>query len=197
MLSLLLTAVIASTPLGTFGNVYQIKEKDAYDEMQDRAKALDTAAIEKELKDKFKKYRPKDLSPLPPAEKTYSYPVHMRYTLDYDIPKVDAAGKIVGVMYPKGYTFNPVELLPGNPPPLIVFNGRSEKELKWVKHYYKGKPGYMFVMTAGDWVTVSEQLGTQVYYLKQIMVDKLHLKNTVSIVYRKGKDMQVDVYAIQ
>ena len=197
MISIVLSTLLSVVPLGTYGNVYDIKEKDAYQDIEERAKNIDTSKIEQDLKEKFKNYRPRDMAKLEPTRKSYSYPVEMRHTLDYDIPKVDGEGKIVGVLYPKGHTFNPVELLPADPPPMVVFNGESKKEVSWVKQYYGNKTGYMLVMTQGDWVEVSKQMKQQVYYLKQIIVDKLNLKNTVSVVYRKGKNMQVDVYAVQ
>jgi len=79
---------------------------------------------------------------------------------------------------------------------LVVFNGESRKERDWVKHYYAGKP-VMFVITEGNWVEVSQELGTQVYYLKKVMKDKFKLENTVSIVYKKDKLIKVDVYAVK
>ncbi|MCL4476148.1 MAG: hypothetical protein M1508_07980 [Nitrospirae bacterium] len=197
MLSIVLATLLSVVPLGTYGNLYDIKEKDAFQEIEERAKDIDTSKIELELREKFKNYRPRDMAKLEPARKSYSYPVEMRHVLDYDIPRVDGEGKIVGVLYPKGHAYNPVEFLPADPPPMVVFDGQSGKEVSWVKYYYGNKPGFMLVMTQGDWVEVSKEMGQQVYYLKQVIVDKLNLKNTVSVVYRKGKNMQVDVYAIK
>lgn len=197
MLSIVLATLLSVVPLGTYGNLYDIKEKDAFQEIEERAKNIDTSKIELELRKKFKNYRPRDMAKLEPARKSYSYPVEMRHILDYDIPRVDGEGKIVGVLYPKGHTYNPVEFLPADPPSMVVFDGQSGKEVSWVKYYYGNKPGFMLVMTQGDWVEVSKEMGQQVYYLKQVIVDKLNLKNTVSVVYRKGKNMQVDVYAVK
>ena len=197
MLSIVLATLLSVVPLGTYGNLYDIKEKDAFQEIEERAKNIDTSKIELELREKFKNYRPRDMAKLEPAGKSYSYPVEMRHVLDYDIPRVDGEGKIVGILYPKGHTYNPVEFLPGDPPPMVVFDGQSRKEVSWVKYYYGNRPGFMLVMTQGDWVEVSKEMGHQVYYLKQVIVDKLNLKNTVSVVYRKGKNMQVDVYAVK
>jgi conjugal transfer pilus assembly protein TraW len=197
MLSIVLAALLSVVPLGTYGNLYDIKEKDAFQEIEERAKDIDTSKIELELREKFNNYRPRDMAKLEPARKSYSYPVEMRHVLDYDIPRVDGEGKIVGVLYPKGHTYNPVEFLPADPSPMVVFDGKSRKEVSWVKYYYGNRPGFMLVMTQGDWVEVSKEMGQQVYYLKRVIVDKLNLKNTVSVVYRKGKNMQVDVYAVK
>lgn len=196
MLSILLVAALSITPLGTFGNTYKIVEKDAIVEIEEKLKKIDYEKIRKELESKLKNYRPSDLKSLPPAEKTYSYYVDMTYTLDVDIPKVDNKGKIIGTLYPKGFTFNPVEYLVADPPPLIIFNGNNKKEVEWVKQKYKDSLHVMFVITEGDWIEISKVFKRQVYYLKEMMVDKLKLKNTVSVVYRDGKHMRVDVYAM-
>jgi conjugal transfer pilus assembly protein TraW len=196
MLAMALGIMLSITPLGTFGNVYDIKEKDALVEIEDNVKNLDTQKIKAELTQKFKDYRPADSVQLKPAPKSRSYTVDLTYELEYDIPRVDSEGKIIGVLYPKGYRFNPLEYVTANPPPLVVFNGESKKERQWVKYYYTGKP-VMFVITEGNWVDVSQELGTQVYYLKNIIKEKFKLENTVSIVYKKDKVIKVDVYAVK
>jgi conjugal transfer pilus assembly protein TraW len=196
MFAMALAIMVSITPLGTLGNVYDIKEKDAFVELQDKVKNLDTKKIESELTEKFKDYRPADSVNLPPAKETKSYTVDLTYELEYDIPRVDGEGKITGVLYPKGYRFNPVEYVKASPPPLVIFNGESRKERDWVKHYYKGKH-VMFVISEGNWSEISEELGTQVYYLKKVMQEKFKLENTVSVVYRKDKLIKVDVYAVK
>lgn len=195
MFGILLIAMLSVTPIGTYGNTYPIAEKDAIVEIEEKVRKLDYEKIRKDLEVKLKNYRPSDLKPLPPAEKTYSYYVDMTHTLEADIPRVDSKGKVVGTLYPKGFTFNPVEYLVADPPPLVVFNGKNKKETQWVKKNYEQLP-VMFVITDGDWTEVAKEMKRPVYYLKEIMVDKLKLKNTVSVVYREGKYMRVDVYAM-
>jgi conjugal transfer pilus assembly protein TraW len=196
MFMMVLAVTLSITPLGTYGNVYDIKEKDALVEFQDNAKKIDAQKIQSELTQKFKDYRPADTVVLTPAPKTRSYTIDLTYELEYDIPKVDSEGKIVGVLYPKGYRFNPVQYVKASPPPLVIFNGDSRKEREWVKHYYKSKP-VMFVITEGNWADVSQELGKQVYYLKKIMQDKFKLEHTVSIVYKKDDLIKVDEYAVK
>jgi len=195
MLSLMLIGVLSLTPIGTYGNTYDIAEPDALQEIAERAEKIDHEKVKKELEHKFQTHRPMDMAKLAPATKSTTYLLDMTYTLEYDIPKVDSQGKIVGILYRKGFKYNPLDFLPTDPPPLVVFNGESAKEKAWVKKNYKGKH-VMLVTTGGNWATLPEEMGAAVFYLKSLMVEKLGLKNTVSVVYKQGRHMKVEVHAI-
>jgi len=196
MITFLLAATIT---VGSYGATYPIAEPDAMLEIEQKVNSVDKEKIGRELVKSFKSFAPKDLVKLHPASKSFSYYPDLSFILDHEIPRVDGNGKIVGVLYPKGYKFNPVEYLKGDPPVLVVFNGNSARELKWVKQNYQKKSNVMFCLNEGDWQKVSKELGTQVYYLKAIMAEKLNLKNTVSVVSRDAnkRQMRVDVYAIR
>jgi conjugal transfer pilus assembly protein TraW len=182
--------------LGTFGNTYPIREPDALVELKQEIKKVDVEKLRKELETKFRNYKPSDWHNLTPATKPYSYYVDMTYTLDTDIPQVNDQGEITGILYPKGFRFNPLEYMPADPPPLIIFNGENKKEKEWVKYYYKNQFNVMFLITKGNFAKLSEEIGRPVYYLKDLIAEKLQLRNTVSIVYREKNNMRVDVYAI-
>jgi conjugal transfer pilus assembly protein TraW len=185
--------------VGSFGTTYPIAEPDAMHEIEQKVSNIDQKKIARDLEQSFKTFTPKDIVKLQPAAKSFSYHPDLSFTLDHDIPRVDPNGKISGMLYPKGYKFNPVEYLQGDPPVLVIFNANSEKEMKWVKKYYQKKSNIMFCLSEGDWMKASKELGTQVFYLKAIMADKLNLKNTVSVVSRDAnkKQMRVDVYAVR
>lgn len=193
MLSLILMALFS---LGTFGNTYPIKEPDALLELEKQITKVDVEKVRKELETKFRNYKPSDWHSLPPAAKNYSYSVDMTYTLDNDIPRINDKGEITGVLYPKGFQFNPLEYMPADPPPLVIFNGDNKKEKEWVKYYYKNQFNAMFLITKGNFAKLSEEMGSPVYYLKDIIAEKLNLRNTVSVVYREKNNMRVDVYAV-
>ncbi len=44
------------------------------------------------------------------------------YTLDRDIPRYNQFGKLEGILYKKGYSFNPIEYMKALPPDFIIFN---------------------------------------------------------------------------
>ncbi len=201
MLGMVISVMLAVTPLGTYGNTYSIKEKDAMVEIEEKIKKVDVEKIRKELEAKMRNYKPSDLVSLPQASKSFTYLVDMTYTLDTDIPKVGADGKMQGILYPKGYSFNPLEYMPADPPPLVIFNGTNTKEREWVKKKLKENDPIinksMFLATQGDFIKLANEFKRPVYYLKEIMAERLQLKNTISIVYREKNRMRVDVHSVQ
>lgn len=196
MLGLFLAASLSLISLGSYGTTYKIAEPDVAIEIEQRAKNIDYDKLQKQFDQKFKNYAPPDLTKLSPAKKSRSYYVDMTYILDADIPTVDNSGKITGILYPKGYTFNPLDYMVADPPPLIVFNGERAAERKFVASRYKNDPKVMFVSTGGQWQKLAEEMNRPVYFLKSIMVKKLNLLETVSVVYKEGRRMRVDVYYV-
>ena len=190
-------AFVSVVTLGTFGDTYPIKEKDALLEIEEKIKQIDAEKIRTELEYKFRNYKPDDWRNLGPADKDYSYLVDLTYTLDVDIPRIGENGNIEGVLYPKGYSFNPLDYTPVDPTPLVVFNGDSKEEKEWVKKYCGNGCNAMLVITEGTFSKVAEELQRPVYYLKEIMAKKLKLKNTISVVKREGNKMRVNVYSVK
>jgi len=201
MLGIVISVTIALIPLGTYGNTYSIKEKDAIVEIEERVKKVDVEKIRKELETKMRNYKPSDMVGLPEASKSFSYLVDMTYTLDTDIPRVGGDGKVQGILYPKGYTFNPLDYMPADPPTLVIFNGDSPKEKEWVKRKLKENDprmkNFMLLATKGDFIKLANEFKRPVFYLKEIMAEKLQLKNTISVVYREKNMIRVDVHSVK
>ncbi|GAB6075335.1 hypothetical protein [Desulfurobacterium crinifex] len=186
---LLFTNVYAST--------YPIVEPDLLTEIQERAKYVNYSAIKKRFEELYKHYKPKEIVQLPPAKKSYSYLVDMTYELPFDVPKVDKSGRIVGILYPKGFKFNPLKYIPVDPPVLIVFNGNSKEEINWVEKHIKSFPAYhKLIITDGNWQKLTKKFKEQVYFLTPRIKERLNLKETISVVRRKGDYMKVKVIAV-
>jgi len=176
---------------------YPIKEPDLLTEIQERAKYVNYSAIRRRFEELYKNYKPKEIVRLPPAKKSYSYLVDMTYELPFDVPKVDRSGRIVGILYPKGFKFNPLKFIPVDPPVLIVFNGNSKEEVKWVEKHIKSFPAYhKLIITDGNWQKLTKKFKEQVYFLTPRMKERLNLKETISVVRRKGDFMGVKVVAV-
>jgi len=178
---------------------YPIAEPDLLKEMEARAK--DPRVLEKlreALAEKARSYRPMELVDLPETSRNESYLVDMTYTLPFDVPKVDKDGRVVGVLYPKGYTFNPLDYVEADPPVLLIFNGENEKEIRWVEKWLSSShpPAYLLI-TRGDWIKLSRRLKRRVFYLTPLIRERLHLRATISVVRRdpvRRRFMRVDVY---
>lgn len=156
--------------------------------------------MQRELQLALNNYVPKNIAYLPPAKKNYTYLVDMTYTLPFDVPEVDQNGNIIGILYPKGYKFNPLDytslLLPM--PTLVIFNAEREQEIKWVREKYGNSTNTYFLTTCGDMGTIEKlmnKLKIFIYYLTKNVKDRLKLKNTISVVRRDGQYMRVNVYS--
>jgi conjugal transfer pilus assembly protein TraW len=116
---LALVTTVQAKHLGTFGATYSIVEKDALEEIRDKARTTNwERAFSREMwEKKLRAYRPSELKALPRAERENVFTVDLTYTLDFDIP--DGKG---GILYPKGYTFNPLDYV-SFPNTLVFIDG--------------------------------------------------------------------------
>jgi len=196
LIAVLLTPIVsfaATIVIGHYGRTYVIAEKDAIKEIQERAREINWAKIFNSHKwqQRIKSYKPKDLEVLPRAKKSRSYLVSMTYTLPFNIP--DGRG---GILYPKGYTFNPLDYI-SFPNILVIIDGSDPKEIKWFKKsIYAHDYRTMVLLTSGSYWQVEEKLKRPVFYLTKIIAKRLKIRAVPSVVYQKGRYMEVRVYAL-
>jgi conjugal transfer pilus assembly protein TraW len=190
------TYLIILTIIFQQGNIYPIKEHDAFEELKSKAEQIDVSQIRTELINSAKKFVPPDLVYVPKAKKNYVYYINPEYTLPFDIPKVDSQGNVTGVLYPKGYKFNPLDYIKGIIPPLVIFNGYDKYEVQWVKRFVKQNQNAMLLTVTPSWKSVSEELKMPVFYLKKIIAERFKIKNTISVVTAEDRMIKVKVYAV-
>ena len=107
---LLIASTAVARDLGTFGAVYDIVEKDALKELEEKAKSVDfSKAVDRNaLVKKARNFAPddvKEMKTIGPARKDRTFLVDMTYTLERDIK--DDKGNIV---YPAGIYLQPSQL---------------------------------------------------------------------------------------
>jgi len=184
----------AVSSLGKMGNTYRIVERDALDEITEKAKNLDWAKLAKKGVEQVKKYVPSDApkQPLPDAEKDNSFLVDMSYSLEFDV--YDPDGNLI---YPKGYTINPFDYV-SFPNTLVFIDADKEEQVKWYMEspYYKDHKT-MLLITKGSYYDLMFRTNRPVYYASELMIKRLQVKALPSVVYQKGKFMEVREYAIK
>jgi conjugal transfer pilus assembly protein TraW len=165
--------------LGVLGETYPVSEKDALQEIEERARQID-----------WGKYFNK--TALKTAERNAMFTVSMTYILEHDIP--DGKG---GILYPKGYTFNPLDYVIF-PNTLVFINGSDRRQLEWFKTsaYYKDHK-VMLLITEGLFQDLSEELKRPVYYAKREIVERFKLRAVPSVVVQKNRKMEVKEIAIK
>ncbi|MFZ2632924.1 MAG: hypothetical protein WAX48_15185, partial [Desulfosalsimonadaceae bacterium] len=112
--------------LGVFGREYPIAEKDAIQELKDRAAAVDWNQVfsPEKTEKAIKGYKPETIS-LPAALENRNRLVDISYSLEMDIP--DGKG---GILYSRGYVFNPLSYVNFSKT-LVIINGDDARQVDW------------------------------------------------------------------
>ena len=176
--------------LGVFGAVYDIAEKDALKEIEEKAREVDInrAINTGDLARKVKNYTPEDLKDvnLPPARQERTFFVDMTYNLDRDI--ADERGNVI---YPKGYEFNPLDYVT-YPAVIVILDGKSQRQVAWFRgSEYSKDLKTKLLITDGSHAELSKALKRPVFYVSQVMVGVFQIKAVPSVVRQKGTLMEV------
>ncbi len=174
--------------LGTIGATYPIVERDALEEIEERAKQVDWGKLFNAEKNeqRIKNYRPKNMVRLPRADHERVRLVDISYTLDFDIP--DERGN---VLYPAGFTFNPLDYIV-YPRTIIVINGADREQVEWFKTspHYKNVDTVLWIID-GNYYDLAVELGRAVYYANALIVERFDLKSVPCVVVQKGNLLEV------
>ena len=171
--------------LGTFGTTYQIAEKDALAEIEARARQVDwSKVLDKRTVENY--LGPPDKGSLPRAKRNRSFPVDMTYATEIDVP--DGKG---GILYPKGYTFNPLDYVTYSKT-LVVINGADPEQVKWfTASEYDKRLDVTLLLSEGNFGTVSKRISRPLFYADRKIIERLKLKAVPSVVKHKGRLMEV------
>lgn len=192
---LVLLAVLAAVSalakdLGSVGTTYAIAEKDALAEIEERAKGVDWGKV---LQRKpIEEYDgPEDRVRLPRSGRDRTFAVDLTYTLQMDIP--DGKG---GILYPQGYTFNPLDYVAFTKT-LIVINGNDPEQVKWfAASEYRSRIDVMLLLTEGNYGRLGKKLNVPLFYADSRIVERLQLSAVPSVVKQEGKEMVVREIAV-
>lgn len=179
--------------LGKAGNTYPVQEKDLGEVIRARGQQvkpqLDKMATAK--LQAMKNYKPKDLKRLPTVKINQTRLVDMTYTVKEDIPWIDQNGRYLGVLYPKGYKFNPLVYRPYKKI-LVVINGNDPNQINWfASSVYAKDIRVNLLLSDGNYYTVSQKLRRPAMYLGSEVSSAFHLRAVPSIVYQSGDKMLV------
>ena len=183
-------APIQAKVLGTFGTTYLISERDALAEIEERARQVDWSKVLD--KKKVKNYQgPPDRGSLPRAKRNRSFLVDMTYTTEIDVP--DGKG---GILYPKGYTFNPLDYV-AYPKTLVVIDGSDPEQVKWLaSSEYDKRLDVSLLLTEGNFGVVSKKFSRPLFYADRKIIERLKLKAVPSVIRQKGRLMEVTEMAL-
>ena len=207
-INLLIAAIILLLPSKVLafalnGSVYPIIEPSILAQIQAGAKKIEAHPnrLRKMFKKKLMDYVPTHAY-LPPARKSYIFYHDVIYKLPNSIPRVQN-GHIVGILYPKGFTFHVLRYLPFDFPTLVIFDMKNKYQRFYVeKKYGDNNLEAMLLTTAGDLkdiLKMAKRIKKPVYANIGKLDERFGVKNTISIVKRSEirlNDVKVKVIGI-
>ena len=176
---------------GVVGKTYSIAEPDALEEIKASAGNIKTDEMVRWAKEKALNLKPDDSVSLKQADKDRVFKVHMSYTLEFDIP--DGKG---GVLYPKGYSFNPLEYIV-YPGVLVVIDGSVRQQVEWFKKSeYSQDAGVKLLITDGKYYELALKLQRPVFFLTYEIKEAFNLQAVPCVVFQSGNLMEVREFAV-
>ena len=177
--------------LGTFGAVYDIVEKDALKELEEKAKSVDfSKAVDRNaLVKRSRDFTPEDVKEtrmIGPARKDRTFFVDMTYNLERDIR--DDKGNTI---YPTGYAFNPLSYVT-YPRILIILNGKWPEQIRWFEQSSYAKDAQVtLLLTDGSYNELSRLLKRPVFYASTRLIEAFRIQAVPSVVRQLGAYMEV------
>lgn len=170
--------------LGVSGQTYPIAEPDITVELMQKAK--EKVLSKEKMIDRMKSYQPADLHDLPPATADRTRLVDVTYTLDRDV--TDGNGKVI---YPKGYTFNPLKYI-GLAGGYVIIDGNDARQVEWFKSTpYAGNHQVGLLLSGGYAFDLVQKLKRPVFYLTDDIASRLQITAAPCLVMRRGDRLQV------
>jgi len=172
--------------VATVGVTYSISEQDALVEIEERAKAVDWSKTIPKSGD-LAAYQPSTMLRLPKAQKGKRYLIDLTFTLKQDLP--DGRG---GILYPKGYTFNPLDIVPFDQV-LVIIDGDDREQIAWLfTSPLLANPKTRIMVTDGESRDLAAKLNHPVTYADSRIISRFRVGAVPAIIQAQGKLILVE-----
>tara|TARA_R110000868_G_scaffold219323_5_gene470168 strand:+ start:4138 stop:4821 length:684 start_codon:yes stop_codon:yes gene_type:complete len=175
-----LSAGTASAATSTIGRTWPIAEPDAMMEIEGRVASAPSLASQMGPRASWSAMR---AAALGNAAKTRVRKVVPFYTLEQDVALPDGT-----ILYPKGFTFNPLDYV-ALPQRLVIVHPRN---LPWALK--TARLTDFILLTAGDALELSERTGRPLFILEERVKARLGLTVAPVIVAQEGKVLVLREY---
>ena len=176
--------------LGVVGKTYPVVEPDVLAELKEEA-ARENRFGDNAFLERMKTYQPEDIHNLPQATMDRTFLVDMTYTLERDL--LDGDGKVI---YPRGFTFNPLDYVSFSGG-ILVIDGNDSAQIKWFKETpYADNHQVRLLLSDGYAYELINQFKRSVFYLTDEIADRLHLSAVPALIIQKGDRLQVREFLV-
>ncbi len=177
--------------LGTVGATYPIIEADVVAELTKKAIQHEKTHRPDPLLEQLKTHQPANLQTLPHVEQDRRFFVTMDYSLEHDF--VDGEGKII---YPKGFTFNPLDYVSFSTG-LVIIDGTDPEQINWFqKTPYATNHRVRLLLSDGYAFQLGQLLKRPVFYLTKNIAARLQLAAVPAVVVQHDRSLLVYEIAV-
>lgn len=164
------------------GKTYEIKERNALEEVKERAANIDMKKVYLDKRGEWiKKAR---VTPLPTALVDQT-----RTAIPWGVAPKDIFDKNGKLLYKKGFKFNPLKWLSMTFKLYVV----NEEHIEWVKPLLK--PMDRVILNVGDLSTSREKLGRDIFILDEPFKQKMNVEKVPSIISQNKHNLLIrEVY---
>lgn len=191
MILFLLSTAVYSKNLGVFGPVFEIKEKDMLEMIEQKLKMMETTGTlayhQNELLEKAKRslQTPLPVTNLKETTTPRTFTWDPSISLPYDIKNHQNQ-----VIYAKGTRLNPLDTVSFKGQ-WLFFNGDDLKQQAWAKSLYK--TGDKCILVRGSPMQLMQAWNLPVYFDQQgLLTRKIGLQHIPARVYQEGKLLKVE-----
>jgi len=181
-----------SNDLGSYGQLFPIKEPDMMDLIKSRLNHMEEDGEMDRIKQKAETnvkehaVRPPKVPGVSHANKDRTWLYDPTFTADKDI--TDGRGNYI---IHAGQSINPLDRIPFNET-LFFIDGDNNSELDWLKSKLKFTINYKIILVNGNIPKTSDKLNEQIYFDQYgVMVNKFGIKNTPAEVYQEKNKLRV------
>lgn len=186
------SAAAEARVLGTVGATYPFAEKDALSEIEHKARGVNWNKAMAGLRSQGNNLVPASVPKLPVAATNRRRQVDPTYVLDESIPDPRTGG----ILYPKGYRFNPLNYAPF-PGEVVVFNAADRRQLNWFSQSVHAKQlSSVVLLTGGNPKMISEMVGRAVYFADDKLTKRLGVRAVPSVVRQRNKMYEVEEFNV-
>ncbi len=187
--SIFLSGTGSAADLGKFGRTWPVIEPDGIEEMKQAAGRVDwsryfnKSAMEKAIHD----YKPRGFISLPKASRDRVRQVDISYSVEFDV--IDpSSGE---VLYPRGYTFNPLDYITLHKK-IVVLDGSDQEQVEWFnKSGYAKDPMTVLLITGGVFYEVGEKVKRSVFFATDKIIRRLQVEHVPSVAYQNQRMIEV------
>lgn len=174
--SVLLCVQAASAEPVRLGKTYAIQEEDALEEIERRAVSVD---LQTKNSEELKQWTLGQSVTLKAATVDRRYRIDMSYTLETDVP--NAQGEVI---YPRGYTFNPLEYM--QLPYRIGVIGPGREQIEWARQQGEG---ILWLASGADPWAMAAELKHPVYLYTPEVAKRLKVQAVPALLEQQGSEL--------